>query len=144
MFIFSLFHCFDGTYIKYYFWIITFSFGNLTLARFAYLSSLDLYPTAITTVAVNHRSFNPRISLYFSGSNHSIGHVSIHTTAAVVSTTPMAIYACFWFHHFNCSGVLDFIVLIIMFLNSINFSMLFASSGSCSTFFPLISFMSWT
>lgn len=70
---------------------MSFSFGNLTLARSAYLSSLALYPTGITTVAVNHSSFNHNISSYFTGSNPSIGQASIPSRAAVVRSTPIAI-----------------------------------------------------
>lgn len=75
--------------------MINFSFVYLTLGAFAYLSSSALYPTGMTTVAVNHRLLSHRISSYFTGSNPSIGHASIFMLAHTVSSTPIAIYACF-------------------------------------------------
>lgn len=74
-----------------YFSIIIFSFGNLTLVSSAYLSSVDLYPTAITTVAVYHILSSSKISSYFAGSKPSIGQASISIKAQVSSRNPIAI-----------------------------------------------------
>lgn len=120
---------------------MSFSFAYLTLDISAYLSSLDLYPMAITTVAVNHSASSQSISLYFSGSNPSIGQASISMLAHTVSKTHSAMYACFWLHPLSCSGVFDAIVPSIMFLYSISFSIFFASSGSLSPSFALSFFI---